>query len=146
VALVVALAVWGFRNVLGKQSGFPAGALDASLPVLDKVATGGYHEGMNPVRTVGVKELRNRLSEYLRDVRRGTRVLVTDRNAVVAEFRQPGPDSRADERHPRAAEWLDSGLLIAPSRPKLPLPRSPVTLPAGTARAIVDALRDETRP
>jgi hypothetical protein len=27
-AVVVALALWGFRNVLGKQSAFPAGALD----------------------------------------------------------------------------------------------------------------------
>ena len=28
MALVVAIAVWGFRNVLGKQSAFPSGALD----------------------------------------------------------------------------------------------------------------------
>jgi hypothetical protein len=28
VALVVVLALWGFRNVLGKQSALPAGALD----------------------------------------------------------------------------------------------------------------------
>jgi hypothetical protein len=28
VALIVALAVWGFRNVLGRQSAFPTGALD----------------------------------------------------------------------------------------------------------------------
>ncbi len=28
VALVVAIAIWGFRNVLGKQSAFPAAALD----------------------------------------------------------------------------------------------------------------------
>ena len=28
LVFVVALALWGFRNVLGKQSAFPAGALD----------------------------------------------------------------------------------------------------------------------
>jgi hypothetical protein len=28
VAVIVALAVWGFRNVLGKQTAFPAAALD----------------------------------------------------------------------------------------------------------------------
>lgn len=28
VGVVVALAVWGFRNVLGRQSAFPPGALD----------------------------------------------------------------------------------------------------------------------
>jgi hypothetical protein len=27
-SLVVVLAIWGFRNVLGKQSALPAGALD----------------------------------------------------------------------------------------------------------------------
>ena len=28
VTLIAGLAFWGFRNVLGKQSAFPAGALD----------------------------------------------------------------------------------------------------------------------
>jgi antitoxin (DNA-binding transcriptional repressor) of toxin-antitoxin stability system len=100
---------------------------------------------MPEVRTVGVKELKNRLSEYLREVRRGTRVLVTDRSTVVAEVRQPGPDTPDDSRHPRAAEWIDAGLLTPPSRPRAPLPRSPVSAPSGTARAILDALRDEAR-
>lgn len=100
---------------------------------------------MGTVKTVGVKELKNRLSEYLRDVRRGTRVLVTDRSEVVAEVRQPGTDPLADERHPRVAEWIDAGALTPPSRAKVPLPRSPISLPAGTARALIDALRDETR-
>jgi len=123
--------------------GAPPPAACHRCQLFDKVATGGYHKGMDPVKTVGVKELRNRLSEYLRDVRRGTRVLVTDRSAVVAEFRQPGPDPLADGRHPRAAEWLDSGLLTPPSRAKVSLPSSPVSQPAGTSRAIIDALREE---
>jgi hypothetical protein len=29
MVVIAALAIWGFRNVLGKQSAFPAGALDA---------------------------------------------------------------------------------------------------------------------
>jgi prevent-host-death family protein len=36
---------------------------------------------------VGTKELKNRLSEYLRRVRRGAVVHVTDRGKVVAEIR-----------------------------------------------------------
>jgi prevent-host-death family protein len=36
---------------------------------------------------VGTKELKNRLSHYLRIVRAGEAVLVTDRGAVVAELR-----------------------------------------------------------
>ena len=42
------------------------------------------------MKSVGVRELKNRLSEYLRDVRAGERVLVTDRGEVVAELAPPG--------------------------------------------------------
>jgi prevent-host-death family protein len=43
--------------------------------------------------TVGVRELKNRLSEYLRLVRAGERVIVTDRGRPIAELRPPGlPD------------------------------------------------------
>jgi antitoxin (DNA-binding transcriptional repressor) of toxin-antitoxin stability system len=100
---------------------------------------------MGTVKSVGVKELKNRLSEYLREVRHGARVLVTDRSTVVAELRPPGPDPLDDRRHPRAAEWIEAGLLVPPSRTATPLPRSPVSLPSGTARSILDALRDEGR-
>ena len=37
-----------------------------------------------------MRELKNRLSEFLRDVRAGERVLVTDRGEVVAELAPPG--------------------------------------------------------
>ena len=40
--------------------------------------------------SVGVRELKNRLSEYLRRVRMGDSVLVTDRGEVVAELSPPG--------------------------------------------------------
>lgn len=42
------------------------------------------------MKTVGIRELRKRLSEYLRRVRAGESVLVTDRGEVVAEFSPPG--------------------------------------------------------
>ena len=46
------------------------------------------------MKSVGVKQLKTRLSEYLRLVRHGETVLVTDRDEVVAELRptrkQPG--------------------------------------------------------
>ncbi len=41
------------------------------------------------MKAVAVKELKNRLSSYLREVREGEVVLVTDRGRVVAELRQP---------------------------------------------------------
>jgi len=39
---------------------------------------------------VGIRDLKNRLSEYLRQVRLGEGVLVTDRGEVVAELLPPG--------------------------------------------------------
>jgi len=42
------------------------------------------------MKTVGVRELKNRLSEYIRQVRSGEGVLVTDRGEVVAELTSPG--------------------------------------------------------
>jgi antitoxin (DNA-binding transcriptional repressor) of toxin-antitoxin stability system len=41
------------------------------------------------MKTVGIRELKNRFSEYLRHVRSGESVLVTDRGEVVAEFSPP---------------------------------------------------------
>jgi prevent-host-death family protein len=42
------------------------------------------------MKTVGLRELKNRLAEYVRDVRGGEGVLVTDRGDVVAELIPPG--------------------------------------------------------
>jgi prevent-host-death family protein len=39
---------------------------------------------------VGIRELKARLSHYLREVVRGEIVLVTDRGRVAAEIRAPG--------------------------------------------------------
>jgi prevent-host-death family protein len=47
------------------------------------------------MKSVGLRELKNRLSEYVRDVRSGEGVLVTDRGEVVAELIPPR--QRADE-------------------------------------------------
>jgi prevent-host-death family protein len=53
------------------------------------------------VKTVGVRELKNRLSEYLRQVRSGEGVLVTDRGEVVAEL-MPAGHASADTSVPPA--------------------------------------------
>lgn len=42
------------------------------------------------MKVVGIRELKNRLSEYLRIVRNGEVVLVTDHGEAVAELRPPG--------------------------------------------------------
>ena len=38
------------------------------------------------MKTAGIRELKNRLSEYIREVRAGECVLVTDRGEVIAEL------------------------------------------------------------
>ncbi len=55
--------------------------------VIDNVDTSGY---ISSVRTVGIRELKNSLSEYIRRIRTGETVLVTDRGEIVAELSAPG--------------------------------------------------------
>jgi len=43
---------------------------------------------MNEVR-VGTRELKNKLSEYIRRVKKGQTVVITERGAVVAELNPP---------------------------------------------------------
>jgi len=48
------------------------------------------------MKSVGLRELKNRLSEYVREVRSGEAVLITDRGEVVAEIVPPGePENEA---------------------------------------------------
>src|SRR5437762_757049 len=56
----------------------------------DVVATCGY---IVALKTVAVRELKNRLSAYLREVAAGEVVLVTDRGRVVAELRRPSAEA-----------------------------------------------------
>ncbi len=49
------------------------------------------------MKSVGIRELKNQLSKYVRDVRSGEVVQVTDRGEVVAELVPPGhPHVRRD--------------------------------------------------
>lgn len=96
------------------------------------------------MKTVGVRELKNNLSAYLREVRRGVRVLVSDRNRVVAELREPQVDYEVGRRiDPRLAALIESGTVVPPSAAKGKLPSSPVRLERGTAKRLLDAEREE---
>lgn len=48
------------------------------------------------MKSVGIRELKNRLSEYVREARSGEGVLVTDRGEVVAELISSQGNSRQD--------------------------------------------------
>lgn len=94
---------------------------------------------MSSATRVGVKELKNRLSAYLREVRKGRRILVTDRGEVIAELHQAPQESQPEKR--AIEEWLQSGDIVLPARQKLPLPAPLVHLPAGTSQELLDELR-----
>jgi len=98
------------------------------------------------IKTVGVKELKNNLSAYLREVRRGTRILVADRTTIVAELREPTlRDDLPEASDPLLSDWIREQLLVAPSRKKTALPASPVHLEEGAAQRLLDEDREERR-
>jgi prevent-host-death family protein len=80
------------------------------------------------MRTVGIKTLKNKLSEYVRLVAAGESVLVTDRNRVVAELVPPQPGRKLDlAKDDFIARGVREGWLTPATNPgKEPLPRKPV--------------------
>lgn len=98
------------------------------------------------MKAVGIRELKARLSQYLRDVQAGEVVLVTDRGRVVAEVRPPGSgtpplDSATDRALRHLAEG--GGLLIGEPHDPGAYAASPVSVPEGTVAEILAADRDE---
>ena len=76
----------------------------------------GYATFMYMTISVGIAELRQNLSQYLRRVEQGERLLVTDRNRPVAELGPPPSTGAALDR--RIAE----GRVSRPNRRGLPGP------------------------
>lgn len=96
------------------------------------------------MRTVGVRELKAHLSRVLRDVQAGESVLVTDRGRVIAEMRRPDAGAPAATPFERAlARLAAGGELRLAERVAGAYPASPLRSPRGTARALLDADRDE---
>lgn len=79
------------------------------------------------MRVVGLKVLKNRLSEYVRIAAAGERVLVTDRDRVVAELIPPQGGTPEVSGDARLAEAVRAGWLRAPALPgEVEPPRMPV--------------------
>jgi prevent-host-death family protein len=64
------------------------------------------------MKTVGLRELKNRLSEYVRQVRAGQPVIVTDRGEVVAELRSAEHVPRGTKVDPAVAKLINRGLVV----------------------------------
>jgi antitoxin (DNA-binding transcriptional repressor) of toxin-antitoxin stability system len=118
------------RQKVCDNSGWPASLRRRWEPtprsrLLDEVATGSYFLGM---RTVGIKVLKNKLSQYVRAAAAGETVLVTDRDRVVAELVPPQPDRNRQLEDEFIARGVREGWLTpATILPGTPLPpRKPV--------------------
>jgi antitoxin (DNA-binding transcriptional repressor) of toxin-antitoxin stability system len=105
---------------------------------VDEVASRSYHER---VRTVGLKVLKNKLSEYVRLAAQGETILIADRDRVVAELSPPRA-TRADRVSDAVlAEAVRSGILVPPISPAgRPAPAPPVA-PLAEILAELDADR-----
>lgn len=96
------------------------------------------------MRAVGIRELKERLSEYVRAVRAGEEILVTDRGEVVAELRPLVAGRRAEVANPVLAAMVARGAvrLGAPNRPDL-YPRMPRVVADGEAARMIRESRGE---
>ena len=95
------------------------------------------------MKSVGIRELKNRLSEYIRLVRNGETVLVTDRGVVVAELRPPALPTDEDPYPLLAVAGREGRVRIgAPNRPDL-YPELKQVLPEGTALRWLDESRGD---
>jgi antitoxin (DNA-binding transcriptional repressor) of toxin-antitoxin stability system len=76
---------------------------------------------------IGIKALKDRLSEYLRLVAAGETVLVTDRDRVVAELGPPRPGRAETLDDAFLADAVRQGLLRPRLRPRGSVPpRHPI--------------------
>ena len=113
---------------------------------LPRVATGSYFADM---RKVGIKLLKNKLSEYLRLVAEGEVILVTDRDQVVAELRAPTPATRELLQDEKLAALVRRGLITLPTHrgPLTPLPPDAPRMTHEEFLAMInDDLRDDRWP
>jgi antitoxin (DNA-binding transcriptional repressor) of toxin-antitoxin stability system len=87
------------------------------------------------MRAVGLKLLKNKLSEYVRLVAGGETVLITDRDRVVAELVPPALGRNGRVSDAALAEAVRQGWLTPPLLgPASEIPRQPV-LPLATLLA-----------
>lgn len=94
------------------------------------------------MRPVGLKILKNRLSEYVRLAERGETVLVTDRDRVIAEITPPSEGRPRRVNDAELADAVRRGLITPPvMSPGTPPGRGPVA----ALSAILSELEDDRR-
>ena len=98
------------------------------------------------MRTVGLRELKNRLGTYVGHVRRGETIAISDRGRVVAELTPPSAADGAEaalEEMARRGEAIVGMRVAAAKRAAFYRPASRPMLKGTTAQALLDAERSE---
>ena len=91
------------------------------------------------MRTVGIKALKNELSEYIRVVAAGETVLVTDRNRVVAELVPPAAGRSVTPADALLADAVRQGWVTPPPLAATGVPpRRPVARFSDLMRELAD--------
>ena len=95
------------------------------------------------MRAVGIKMLKNKLSEYVRLAADGETVLVTDRDRVVAELGPPQPGRTADVSDALLSDAVRRGWLRPPIAPLEGLPARKPVAPLADLLQELDADRSD---
>ena len=94
------------------------------------------------MKSVGLRELKNRLAEYVREVRSGEAVIVTDRGIVVAELVPPGQSNGNADVPPALVALSKAGrLTLGATNVPEAYPKLARLLRPGRAAALLDAER-----
>lgn len=94
--------------------------------------------------TVGIRELKNHLSKYVRQVEGGDVVVVTDRGRIVAELRPPA--ERRTDIHPGLLEMERRGqirLATKQNDPSLYRRMPHIDLGGKTIQDLIDEIRGD---
>lgn len=96
------------------------------------------------MQTVGIRELKNNLSRYLRQLKPGQVLSITDRGRVIAELRAPKPEGNHAILTGRYDTLVETGVIRPASERGDPLAgwqRGVVKLPPGTVTALLNEER-----
>ncbi len=101
------------------------------------LANGSVRALLLGMRSVGLKILKNKLSEYVRIASGGETVLVTDRDRVVAELIPPREGRSAMLHDAKLAEAMRQGWVTAPAMVSHEVPAH---VPVAPLRQLLDEL------
>ncbi len=91
--------------------------------------------------TVGIRELKNRLTRYLRETKRGEEIVVTERGHPIALIQPIRDGRRSVKLETRLAALADQGMLALPSRKR----RTRIRLVSVRGRPVSETVLEDRR-